>query len=266
MKNADLVALPGETVDKLRKYVNNQNYMVSSIFCMMQSATIVSTLRLYDKEGTEQKMGWGAAVASDLAAWLDAGKKSSTPTPKNPFVLGYGIRFMPPPEYGVPLFQPRYFQYSTSANDKSGNTLNFCMKTRNSNPVNMFEDGNAGNFSPSPMQKMAYKQKEADGVMVISNGLLFTEFIMPRFVEKIHLGKNKIDYAELVQEHINKDTFQETAPRIETKIDVSPLRGYRACKQWKALKKPYNTSLKGMLLQARDKWSGKSTEIKKIQQ
>jgi hypothetical protein len=251
----ELIALPNETIAQLKGFVDNRDYLVSSIFCLMDSVNIANTFKVIDATGNDHPAGnWEKDFILSISSWVQADAKTQgTPTPQNPFVLGYGVRQNIPPAPGIPLFVPRYFQFSTSATSTADgeapttSALNFCIKTKEQVPINMQKDGNAGNYYPSLVSQMSILPGESDGVMAISNGLIYDQFILPYFVTTFHV----VDFYSHVL------TTCERVDKQGDFIETNPALGhYRSFKSYIGRIGPHDTSRNGMLDQEKTTWLG----------
>ncbi|KAK3347248.1 hypothetical protein B0T25DRAFT_584270 [Lasiosphaeria hispida] len=251
------LALPPGTVSEIAKYVKNESFLVSSIFCLMESAKITNTFRIADNTGSNKEPGtWTASFILALRAWLGVDGPTGNdglPTPRNPFVLGYGIYQTIPPSPGVPLFAPLFFQFTTSAAEPGqpkgpgSSTLNFCIQTRDRNPVNTHADGNAGLFSPSLMERVACVPDEADGVMAVSNGLVFDEVLKKYFVEPFH----RVDFYTDVKNRCQR-VWDIDPDRPE--VHGSALGHYRRYRKAIGYIGPDNATRNGLAIQEKTNW------------
>ena len=255
------LALPAGTVREITKYVKNESFLVSSIFCLMESAKITNTFRIADDTGNSKVSGsWTTAFIRSLSAWLGVDSPAGTdglPTPRNPFVLGYGIRQTIPPSPGVPLFAPLFFQFTTSAAQPGkpkrpgSSTLNFCIKTRDKNAIDTHADGNAGLFSPSLMERVAYVPEEADGVMAVSNGLVFDEVLYKYFVVPF----DEINFYNDVKGRCQR-MWDIDVDRDQPEI-YSPASGhYRRYRKAVGYIGPDNAMRNGLAIQEKTNWFG----------
>jgi hypothetical protein len=251
----ELIALPGETIAQLKHFVDNRDFLVSSIFCLMDSVMIANTFKVIDASGNDHPAGnWEKDFILSISSWVQADAKTQgTPTPQNPFVLGYGIRQNIPPAPGIPLFVPQYFQFSTSATSTANgeapttSALNFCIKTKDQVPINMQKDGNAGNYYPSLVSQMSILPNEADGIMAISNGLLYDQFIFPYFIKTFHV----VDFYSHVV------TACQSVEKQGDFIETNPALGhYRSFKNYIGRIGPDDTTRNGMAIQQKTSWLG----------
>ncbi|KAJ4303814.1 hypothetical protein N0V90_002715 [Kalmusia sp. IMI 367209] len=252
------IALPNDVKSVLHDYVYNESFLVSSIFCLLQSAQLVNTFRGYDSEGKELSSGqWSTSFVKCLADWFDFDRKSqATPTPRNPFVLGYGIHQRLPPAPGTPLFIPRHFQFTTSANNNtvaSGkSSLNFAIVTKDDRRVDLKTDGNAGNWQPSLIVQAGLNRDEADGVMVLSNGIFFNQYIEPFFISAFRSLGFRNEVAEA-----NKDNDDAPAKNWSTTDSVTRAgQKYTRNQTWQLKINAHNTTRNGLAIQERAVWTG----------
>lgn len=252
------IALPNNVRSVLHDFVYNESYLVSSIFCVLQSAQLVNTFRGYDDKGNEMSSGgWSTSFIKCLADWFNFDKKSQgTPNPRNPFVLGYGIHQKLLPAPGTPLFVPRHFQFTTSANETTAATgrssLNFAMVTKDDRRVDLKNDGNAGNWTPSLIVQAGLNSDEADGVMVVSNGIFFSQYIEPYFVSPFR----SLGFRDEVRT-ANQNNQDAPETNWSTNSITSTGSGkYRRSENWSLKINAHNTVRKGLLIQERAVWTG----------
>jgi hypothetical protein len=256
------IALPNDVKSALRGYVRDESFLVSSVFCVLEHAQLMNTFVLKTGEGKDLSQGEGATgFIRCLIAWFKIDREpQGTPTPRNPFVLGYGIRQKVPsePVLGIPLFVPRHFQFTTSTDvdmtlalddrkrrDKS--SLNFAMVTENERRVDLQNDGNAGAWTPSLIVQAGLNRDEADGVMVLSNGIFYNQYIKPYFVEPF----KSLGFREEVAKKYPDNRVQLTSgpevrngPKMTKKLS------------WLLKKGAHDTVRRGLLIQERSQWTG----------
>ncbi|TKX20950.1 hypothetical protein C1H76_6801 [Elsinoe australis] len=267
----EVASLPSNVQHTIKGYVDSRDFTVSSIFCLMQSVKITNTLRATDNK--DQPVAQGPFLTdfiNSLNAWfgyeLAANGVSPVPgtgrnaqniakIPKNPFVLGYGISQVLPPSPGVPLFIPRKFVYSTSqASTADAGALNFCMVTQDDRDVDTIKDGNAGNFVPSLAKQININSfdphnLEADGIMAISNGAFFNQYIVPYFLR----AADTIDFSDDVKNANPDSTLNLTAPSPQRTKNL-----YTATKTWTLDVGAHNTMRRGLAIQERSFYNGTS--------
>ncbi|KAF2001296.1 hypothetical protein P154DRAFT_575362 [Amniculicola lignicola CBS 123094] len=186
----EIMAWPKNKVAAVKQNVDSANFQVSAFFCLMEEGKIARTIHFTDNHGNAASgVGFPQFVVA-LNSWLGAGPpaadsmgpiQAGIPTPHNPFVLGYGIRQIPPPMDGEVLFNPRAFEFTTCFDVESNyNSLNFCMMTT-TDTLPADSDKNRGNFDPGPLEYLNINLGEAHGVMGVSNNLLWSQFIRPNF-------------------------------------------------------------------------------------
>ncbi len=79
-----------DILQSLKSYVNSENFLVSSLFCLFESAQIASSFEVIDATGKK------ITDSSSMFGWLMATTHyftnlSKDDEAKNPFILGYGV-------------------------------------------------------------------------------------------------------------------------------------------------------------------------------
>jgi len=247
------IALPDGVKSVLHNYVYNESFLVSSVFCVLEHVQLVNTFRGYDAAGKQLSNGqWSNGFIKCLADWFSFDKKSQeSPTPRNPFVLGYGIKQKLPPAPGTPLFVPRHFQFTTSANEDTRKTgkssLNFAIVSKDDRRVDLRNDGNAGAWNPSLIVQAGLNRDEADGVMVLSNGIFYNQYIEPYFVNAFRALGFREEVARTYPDNTDWTTSSSTS-RFGPKMTES--------QSWELKIGAHNTTRQGLLIQERSVWNG----------
>lgn len=193
--------------------VKNENYTVTTLFCLFESTRIVNSFKFVDKA----KMNKSGSSAADAAASLISNyfaalsdHPSIGSTPNNPFVLGYGLT----QEVGeeteeqlqrsehVPYMVPKSFDLTVTAGDKqhSNGVLNYCILTnrRKGSEASILDrqgDWNAGVWAagdtPYTRIRANGMSSGADGVIAISCGVFRDLWLKEKFLDyfKVNLDE-----------------------------------------------------------------------------
>ena len=82
-------ALHLDIAGQIESFVNSEDLLVSSLFCLFEDAQIADTFRLLDADNNpvddKTVVAWLAGVNQHFA------KLNGSPPDKNPFILGYGV-------------------------------------------------------------------------------------------------------------------------------------------------------------------------------
>ena len=73
---------------------SSKGYLISSLFCALESRTLASSLKVHDSQGKDVDPGVYTALKGLLMSHVDSLASTTAPgipTTNNPFVLGYGI-------------------------------------------------------------------------------------------------------------------------------------------------------------------------------
>ena len=167
----------------IEAYVNSQDYLVSSLFCLFESSQIANTLTVADAQGEiigeDQDIGsWALLMTSHFSEIKKPGKEG-----KNPFVLGYGVVQNPARDVPPPEFAPKSFQFSTTAEGIP--TLNFLLLTGD-RKVDINQDPSAGRFPRSFFTTI--NSAKHDGVLGMCSNQIASDFILKVIVPAFWFG------------------------------------------------------------------------------
>lgn len=197
------VGLPKAAQRGLKK-VSSKVFLVSTIFCAFQSATIARNFELRTPEGElftgEGSTGLMERVSNYFSAINNQvpGKglePGAAPTPKNPYVLGYGISQDLKAREAHPKYSTRKTpralipaSFGFGASPDYG-TFNFGLLTYRDNPALMRSidknDKNAGVPDEDYFQITKCSKDAHDGLMAISQIVFMKEYVVKQICDAL---------------------------------------------------------------------------------
>lgn len=238
--------VPKKAKNELDKYVGfkPEELLVSTLFCSFESSRMMNSFKMMDADGNFVDVGPAAfAINTIVSHFKDA--PDGTPSPNNPFLLGYTISQKVPTltdVNGNPLAAaPRYFVPSSlicsvsprvpcphddtqvpvplpSSNDKCQGAINYIMRTLRPDGIGMrpaLVRGD-GRFDENLFSTIGRKAMPGglDGLMVLSANT-FAEWFLSTFVKRDLIETYEKELVADGYEIYVRQNGQESGPTVD---------------------------------------------------